>query len=220
MSHHTKDKGDIAAAIAISDLTIKGYACFTPVVNEHLPFDIIAYKDSISIRVQAKYMSDGIVNNKTNWSDKNGSHTKYYNKNDFDYYALYIPEINRVIYPSIKFGGCSIRNTVPNSPTKFYWWEDFLQFTDVANKKYYRDFGITFENLSKDWDKNVFSSEDRLQNRKILWPSKEELEKFLWEEPLNKLAIRFGVSDKSISKWAKRYNIVGPPRGYWNKKFR
>ena len=37
--HHTKDKGDIAAAKAIADLTLKGYLVLIPVVCEHLPFD-------------------------------------------------------------------------------------------------------------------------------------------------------------------------------------
>jgi hypothetical protein len=59
--HHTKDKGDIAAAKAIADLVDKGYSVFTPVVCEHLPFDLIAYKDGQCYRIQAKYNSNGAV---------------------------------------------------------------------------------------------------------------------------------------------------------------
>lgn len=123
--HHTKDKGDIAAAKAIADLVDKGYSVFTPVVCEHLPFDLIAYKDGQCYRIQAKYNSNGAVKNKTSWTDKNGCHEKKYKTGDFDFYALYLPDINKVIYPSIKFGGCKIRTTPPKSPSPFYWWEDF-----------------------------------------------------------------------------------------------
>ena len=55
--------------------------------------------------------------------------------------------------------------------------------------------------------------------RKVERPSKEELEKLLWEKPTIKLAEQFGVSDKAIEKWAKFYGIEKPPRGYWAKKY-
>ncbi len=51
--------------------------------------------------------------------------------------------------------------------------------------------------------------------RKIVRPSKEELKKMLWEIPASKIADQLGVSDISISKWAKSYGLSKPPRGYW-----
>lgn len=59
--------------------------------------------------------------------------------------------------------------------------------------------------------------EPNLINRKIERPTKEELEKLLWEKPTSQLAKEFGVSDNAIAKWAKTYGITKPPRGYWNK---
>jgi 5-methylcytosine-specific restriction endonuclease McrA len=53
--------------------------------------------------------------------------------------------------------------------------------------------------------------------RKVSRPSKEELEKLLWEKPTTQLAVDFGVSDNAIAKWAKSYGIEKPPRGYWAK---
>jgi hypothetical protein len=53
--------------------------------------------------------------------------------------------------------------------------------------------------------------------RKVSRPSKEELEKLLWEKPTTQLAIDFGVSGKAIEKWAKSYGIKKPGRGYWMK---
>lgn len=48
-------------------------------------------------------------------------------------------------------------------------------------------------------------------------PSKEELQKLIWEIPSTQIAEIYNVSDKSISKWCKKYNLSKPPRGYWTK---
>jgi hypothetical protein len=52
---------------------------------------------------------------------------------------------------------------------------------------------------------------------KVERPSKEELEKMLWEKPTTCLAKELGVSGKAIEKWCKTYGIQKPPRGYWNR---
>ncbi|PLZ99338.1 hypothetical protein CEN50_07605 [Fischerella thermalis CCMEE 5268] len=209
--HHTKDKGDIAAAKAIADLVDKGYSVFTPVVCEHLPFDLIAYKDGQCYRIQAKYNSNGAVKNKTSWTDKNGCHEKKYKTGDFDFYALYLPDINKVIYPSIKFGGCKIRTTPPKSPSPFYWWEDFIDFTEDAPKRTYKEFGVDLTTRKVNLD-------SRIHTRKVERPSKAELQKLVWERPTTQIAKDFGVSDKAVEKWCKVYGVEKPPRGYWVKK--
>jgi hypothetical protein len=48
-------------------------------------------------------------------------------------------------------------------------------------------------------------------------PSKEELEKLVWEMPTLKVAEYYGVSDVAISKRCKKLGINKPPRGYWAK---
>ncbi len=53
--------------------------------------------------------------------------------------------------------------------------------------------------------------------RKIERPSKDELKIMLWQMPTVKIASRFGVTDKAIEKWAKGYELLKPPRGYWTK---
>lgn len=66
--------------------------------------------------------------------------------------------------------------------------------------------------VNPDWRKNPKPS-----RRKVKWPSKETLEKLVWEKPTTQIAKDFGVSDKSIEKWCKAYKIVKPARGYWSK---
>lgn len=58
----------------------------------------------------------------------------------------------------------------------------------------------------------------KFSTRKVERPSKEELNKLLWEKPTTKIAEDFGVSDSAVSKWAKSYNLEKPPRGYWGFK--
>jgi hypothetical protein len=213
MSHHTKDKGDIAAAIVIADLTIKGYTCFTPIVSEHLPFDIIAYKDNKCLRIQAKYSSSGNIPSRTSWSDHNGSHVKYYSDNDFDYYAIYSPQLNKIMYPSIKYRGKTISYIVPNNGQLFNWYEDFLNFTEENLKKTYKDFGTTITHKETDATKLY-----HIKSRKVIRPTKEELEKLLWEKPITEIAKDYNVSDVTIHQWSKQYELNKPPKGHWIKK--
>lgn len=212
MPHHTKDKGDVATTQAIADLTKKGYTILTPTVSEHLPFDFVAFKENMFYRIQSKYSFNRQATNKTSWNDKHGNHTKTYTENDFDYYAIYVPQYNKIIYPSIKFAGCNFAFEVPNSATPFYWYEDFLNFTDKAEKKTYKDFGVELTHIAT--DKTIKAA---IKMRKVNRPSKEELQKLLQEKSMLQLGNQFGVSDKAIAKWVKAYGIVKPPRGHWNK---
>jgi len=56
-----------------------------------------------------------------------------------------------------------------------------------------------------------------IEKRKVIHPSKEELQKIIWEIPTSLLKVKFGVSDVAIAKWCKQYNIEKPPRGFWTK---
>ena len=52
---------------------------------------------------------------------------------------------------------------------------------------------------------------------KVDRPSKEELQRLLWEVPTTSIAKNLGVSDKAVEKWSKLYGLDKPPRGYWAK---
>jgi Zn finger protein HypA/HybF involved in hydrogenase expression len=58
-----------------------------------------------------------------------------------------------------------------------------------------------------------------ITKRKIERPFKEILEKEILETPIVQLGKKYNVSDNSIRKWCKSYNIFLPSmRGYWQKK--
>jgi len=50
-------------------------------------------------------------------------------------------------------------------------------------------------------------------------PTKEELEKIVWEMPSTKVAEIYGVSDRAIGKRCSALGISKPPRGYWTKLY-
>ena len=101
--HHTKFKADIGVAKTIADLTTKGYIPCIP-LSEHQPYDIVAIdKNGKPVKLQVKYATlneNGTIDVKfrTGWVDKNGMHMRQYNDNEFDYYAIYCPEKEKVLY--------------------------------------------------------------------------------------------------------------------------
>lgn len=213
--HHTKDKGDLAVIKVMADLAIKGYSCFIP-ISEHLPIDLIAAKaGETPIRIQVKYLGSNVISSKTSWNDKNGNHVKFYDKNDFDYFAGYLPDVDKIIYPHITIGvHAKFITKLGNQTTQFYWYEDYLDFTKEFKKRTLKDFGLPFNGR-----KGLGKGRVNLARRKVERPTKEELEKLLWEKPTTKLAEQFGVSDKAIEKWTKSYGLTKPARGYWAKYF-
>jgi len=101
--HHTKVKADIGVAKTIAGLVNKGYVPCIP-LSEHQPYDLVVILDGeIAVRLQVKYATlkkNGTIDVKfrRSWADKYGSHTERYNETEFDYYAIYCPEKDKVIY--------------------------------------------------------------------------------------------------------------------------
>lgn len=205
--HFTKDKGDLAVAKTILDLTEKGYYVLTPTFCEHLPFDLVAYKDNIFYRIQCKYSTEGVLEKSNSWRSKEGAWKKReYKSTDFDFYAVYIPSLEKVLYPSIEFGGLKLRIDIPKSATPFYWWEDFLLFTtkDKVKKKNFRDFGVIIEPHNKG------ISDCKHTDKLTLW-------KQVWDMPTTEVAKLYGFSDRALGKWCVALNIPKPARGFWAK---
>lgn len=201
----TNDKGDIATAKVICDLTCKGYGVFTP-LSEHGKVDLIVLVDIKPIKLQVKYSTSGSASSATVYGTGNGYIRTRYLESDFDYYAIYLPDVDKVVYPSIKFAGATIRCTEPESYSTCYWYEDFLDFTDKAEKRF-----IKSSKYNEYLEKRAITNPSKS-------PDKETLEKLVWSKPSIELAIELGVSDRMIGKWCVKLGISKPPRGYWQKK--
>lgn len=51
-------------------------------------------------------------------------------------------------------------------------------------------------------------------------PSGEVLKSLLWQKPTRQIAKDYNVSDKAVEKWAKKFGLSKPPRGYWKNRIR
>lgn len=132
----SKQKADIALTLSIADLTAKGYLIYVPLGAEQSRFDYIAYKDGIFLRIQCKYCADGLVSGRTVYSNTKKITVNYYSDTDFDYYAIYLPVLNIVVYPSVKYRGITLTTKVTNNHhNPYYFWEDFKEITNEAVAK-------------------------------------------------------------------------------------
>jgi len=133
--HHTKHKGDIGLARVISDLIEKGHVPCVP-LSEHQAYDLVAIlADGTAVKLQVKYSTlkqNGTVEVRfrRNWSDKNGTHTEHYSKEEFDYYAIYCPEKEAVLYiPNKPDCPKAVRfdNSRNNQKQCVKWANDYLE---------------------------------------------------------------------------------------------
>lgn len=133
--HHTKAKGDIGLTKVIADLTTKGHVPCIP-LSEHQPYDLVAIgKDGVAYKLQVKYAS--LKNNGTIevrfrrcWADKNGTHIGHYAEDEFDYYAIYCPERDVVLYVRNSFDCPKVirfDKTANNQTLSVKWFKDYLK---------------------------------------------------------------------------------------------
>jgi hypothetical protein len=104
-------------------------------LSEHQPYDLIAVlQDGSTKKIQVKYATlqkNGIIEVKfrTSWADKHGTHLRRYNENEFDYYAIYCPEKDTVLYiPNTLDCPKAVRFDKPvNNQAKYIKWaKDYL----------------------------------------------------------------------------------------------
>ena len=102
--------------------------------------------------------------------------------------------------------------------------EDVLKILNISNSSYNRLYKLY--DLENEFEYKKFidrvnqirSNNLPISKTKIEWPSKEELEKLLWEKPTTSIAKDLGVSDKAVEKHVKKLGLTKPPRGYWAKQ--
>ena len=137
MRHHTKDKGDLGLLKVQCKMCELGHIVLYP-LTEHSPFDFVSYKDGKLYRIQVKYrtLKNGCVTVKfsTSWADRNGTHTRYYNLEDIDVFAIYCPDTDKCYFIHVdeyKNHKCVTLRVEPaknNQTTNVLLAEDFEKF--------------------------------------------------------------------------------------------
>lgn len=101
----TNDKGDIAVAMVIADLTSKGVKVSLP-ISAHLPFDLVAISENYKLsRVSIKYSSgeDSIFLSTRTISASAKEQVRRVNLDHIDAYAVYSPSTKDVYYVNKKY---------------------------------------------------------------------------------------------------------------------
>lgn len=188
-------QANLAVHKVIVDLLSKGHSPFLPTGEYGLPCDMIVITScNRTLRLQVKHAKNGFVTKHR----KLYTGSQVYVESDFDYYALYLPEVDVVFYPSLKFAGITIAQTIRKTDGPFWWYQDFLEFTDEAATHTGREMGADFSH------KNMTRSERKPK------PSKEQMQEWVAEEiSLREMARRANVSDVSIKTWLRKYNLAG-----------
>lgn len=200
-------KGQIAFMKVATRLTEMGYVVFIPFGEPKDTVDLIATKGTSCIRFQVKYLGG-----KHKMVPRGNGGTSY-KSDDFDYYALYIPELDVVCFPSISYKMCTIRIRPSGNYGSYYWYADFLELTDNAPKRTNDELGESSAHASRA-AKQLGPRPNRYSCDR---PTKEELEKLIWAMPTTAIAKMFSMSDNGITRWIKDYGLDKPPRGYWQK---
>ncbi len=203
--------GELALMKVMLDLTNKGYTVFAPVGEPKIAIDIIAYKDKKTYRLQVKQSKTGEIRHTRYNRRAKGIVKTIYENDAFDYYAIYLPTIDKIIYPAFNFGGKFIAPT-PRLYGEFYWYKDFLDFTDNAPKR-------TPKELNIEPHKRKCFGVKKPQTYKVKRPTPKDLQELLWKKSTVTIAKELNVSDNCIARWAKEYNLTKPPRGYWARKY-
>ena len=119
VAHHTKDKGDLGVAKVHADLVGKRFTVLFP-ATEHAPFDLVAYADGEFHRLQVKYRSARagavIVQFRSMWADRNGTHITPTDKGAIDTVCIYCPETDECYYVQPAAHGASV--TLRIAPSK------------------------------------------------------------------------------------------------------
>lgn len=198
--NETNRKGALALSKVCSKLLEFNHEIFIQ-FSEHSKVDLISIKDNQCIKFQIKYSHNGIISNHSSLKNKSIQYTS----KDIDYIAAYLSEKDIVIFVPISL--CEGQDTISiryklKHNRKCWWYEDFL----TIESNFYT------QSLRKATDKN------NICHKKQNCVTKEELELLVNQMPIIKIAKIFGVSDKAILKWCKKFDIKTKGRGYWTKK--
>lgn len=197
-------QGDIGEARAIYEFTKLGYTVSRP-LHTHVPYDLIVDKDGVLSRVQVKtstYVARESTQTYQVQMATSGGNTRRHNIKKFDTTLIDLVFVLTAddrcwIIPAVELQTVS-HNMLVGTPK-------------------YEQYQIT------GWVKQpvlnqTVSSKPKMDKREVVPPfTKDELEKLLWEMSTTTIAKKFNMSDNGIARWAKKWNLSKPPRGYWAK---
>lgn len=186
-----------------------GFTPLLPAAEAQAPYDLVLVKHGVRqppLRVQVKHRTTGVLPARASGTGRRAS------ERDFDFYALYVPAIDRAIFVPVVLAGATIATEMPNSATPFYWWKDFDNGpnTRVPARRNFADFGVTLTRESR--------RGRRADKESGTWPDDAMLLSWVEEYPMTEIGRRVGVSETAVRKRIAKLGAQGHPRGYWSKR--
>ena len=195
-------QGDLGEARAVYEFVRLGYVVSKP-MQVHVPYDLIVDKEGVLYRVQVK-TSGRIVHQTTNtfevYLETSGGNTTSNNRKHFD------PSLVDLVFVLTSDDRCWI---IPTS-------EITSKTTIKVGTPRYDEFQIAGDRRCR--GREVVVKSTVIDRRKKTPPfAKEELARLLWEMPTTDIAKQYNLSDNGVARWASKWNLDKPPRGYWSK---
>ena len=175
---------------------------------------------SYSIDIAFPNNKFGIEINGNQHYDRNGNLQEYFQKRH-EYLSSQGWRIVEVPYKMAwneQFKAKIVDDIKHNADFMFDYSGMMKEYLDKKNEKYKQEHTCPQCGGFKKSKKSRLCSSCSLHNLKVEMPTKEELERMIFEMPITKLSEKLGVSHVLIGKWCKKYNIVKPEKGYWTKK--
>ena len=220
---NSKDKGNIGDAIVLAEFVKMGIQVSIP-FGDNARYDLIADFNNKLNKIQIKYCNSLSENNSIVCpcaSSTNHTTNKHYStyENDVDYFVFYLaPWDICVLVPITEIGdkkSICFRKDKPSTGNNYHLVQDYC-FSSVFKIEETENLSFqTKQNYCIDCGAPITASATRCrscsakqQQRKVEnRPSREELKNMIRTEPFTKIAQKYDVSDKSITKWCIAANL-------------
>lgn len=223
---NSKDKGNIAESIILSEFTKRGAQVAIP-FGDNARYDLIADFNNKLNRIQVKYCGQITENNSVLCvcsSSKNHTTNKHYDtyENQIDYFAFYIEEWNISLLVPMNYIGnrksITFRKEETNKVAECHLIENFL-FDKILNIKKEEkvmkdttikqnkciDCGTEITNRAKRCPKCEPIS--RIVPLEKMPVTREELKQLIRIKPFTQIGLQFQMSDNAVRKWCKKFNL-------------
>lgn len=197
-------QGDLGEARAAYELVKLGYMLSKP-MHVHLPYDFIAEKDDVLYRVQVK--TSGLMLRKS---------TQVYQV------QLCSTGGNRLVNTRTHFDSTKIDLLFVMTTDDRCWLIPANKITSKTiisvGTVLYADYQVTGPKLNLKQSVQ-YTEPPKVDKREKAPPfTCEELEQLLQEHPTVNIGKMFNMSDNGVARWAKKWNLSKPPRGYWQRR--
>ncbi len=228
MSHHTKDKGDLAVTLVMVEFAKLNCSACIP-MSEHLSFDIIIVSENAEIvkRIQVKHstLHNGAIRLKlfSQYGYAGYSIRKDINLKAVDAYAIYCSNNNNFYYICSDeledFGSKSINIRIEDSKnlqmTNVYFGECYTNpmriFIPYKTRK-----SQILEQRQHIYNRYAKMYTNTTSTNTYICPvTKDELQSLLYEMTPIEIGIKYNVAQATVCRWCRKLGVTPTRKNGW-----